>query len=139
MIKESISKFEGTQGRFDKKAVLAIAVHAFIGWALCTATMVISMATTSIENALIIHAAGAPVIFTALSLSYFKKYNYTSPLKTALIFVGFVIFMDFFVVSMLVMKSFEMFTSLLGTWIPFALIFTSTLVTGLLVNRDSGN
>jgi hypothetical protein len=137
MLKELITKFEGTQGRLTKKKIVVIAVHAFIGWALCTATMVISMATTSIENALILHAAGAPIIFTAVSLSYFRKYNYTSPIKTGLIFVGFVIFMDFFVVSMLVLKNFEMFASLLGTWIPFALIFTSTFVTGLLINRSS--
>jgi len=121
---------------FNKKN-MAIIIHAFIGWALCTASMVIGMATTTIENALIIHAIGAPVIFTAVSLSYFSKYNYTSPLKTGLIFVGFVIFMDFFLVSMIVMRSFEMFASLLGTWIPFALIFTSTFVTGTLINRRS--
>ncbi len=121
---------------FNKKN-MAIIIHAFIGWALCTASMVTGMATTTIENALIIHAIGAPVIFTAVSLSYFSKYNYTSPLKTGLIFVGFVIFMDFFLVSMIVMRSFEMFASLLGTWIPFALIFTSTFVTGTLINRRS--
>ena len=72
-----------------------------------------------------------------ISLSYFKKYNYTSPAMTGLIFVGFVIFMDLFLVSMIVMKSFEMFASLLGTWIPFALIFTSTYLTGMLIKKNS--
>jgi len=43
--------------------------------------------------------------------------------------------MDFFVVTLLINRSLEMFTSLLGTWIPFALIFTSTYLTGLLVRR----
>jgi len=119
------------------KPNFTIFIHAFIGWALCTASMVIGMATTTIENALIIHAIGAPIIFTGVSLSYFRKYNYVSPLKTGLIFVGFVIFMDFFLVSMIVMRSFEMFASLSGTWIPFALIFTSTFVTGSLINRNS--
>jgi|APSaa5957512622_1039677.scaffolds.fasta_scaffold197911_2 hypothetical protein len=131
--------FEGaqTQTNLTRSRIGIIGIHAFIGWALCTATMVIGMATMSIENALIVHAVGAPIIFTAVSLSYFKRYNYTSPLATAEIFVGFVIFMDFFLVSMLVMKSFEMFTSLLGTWIPFTLIFISTAVTGLLINKGS--
>jgi len=54
-------------------------------------------------------------------------------LQTALIFVGFVIVVDFFLVALLINRSLEMFTSLLGTWIPFALIFTSTYVTGLIV------
>ena len=64
---------------------------------------------------------------------YFSRFNYTTPLRTALIFVGFVMLVDFFLVALVINKSLEMFTSLLGTWIPFALIFTSTYLTGLYV------
>jgi hypothetical protein len=113
------------------RAVIIILVHAFIGWALCAATMGIGMASLSMQNALIVHAIGAPIFFTVISLFYFHKFNYTSPLRTALIFVGFVIAVDFFVVALLINRSLDMFTSLLGTWIPFALIFLSTYLTGL--------
>ena len=113
------------------KKLITILVHSLIGWVLCAATMGIGMATTSLENTLIIHAIGAPVFFVIVSLIYFSKFNYTTPLQTALIFVGFVIIVDFFVVALLINKSLQMFTSLLGTWIPFALIFTSTYVTGV--------
>ena len=51
---------------------------------------------------------------------------------TALIFVGFVAIVDFFVVALLINKSLEMFYSFLGTWIPFALIFLSTYFKGLI-------
>jgi hypothetical protein len=115
----------------DTRKIITLFVHAFVGWALCAATMGIGMATTSIENALIIHALGAPIFFIIVSLVYFKKFNYTTPLQTALIFVGFVITVDFFVVALLINQSLDMFASLLGTWIPFALIFTSTWLTGL--------
>jgi hypothetical protein len=40
---------------------------------------------------------------------------------TALVFVSFVIIIDFLVVALLINRSLEMFNSLLGTWIPFAL------------------
>jgi hypothetical protein len=112
------------------KKLITILVHAFIGWVLCAATMGIGMATTSLDNTLIIHAIGAPIFFAAVSLIYFSKFNYTTPLQTSLIFVGFVIIVDFFVVALLINKSLDMFASMLGTWIPFALIFTSTYVTG---------
>lgn len=115
----------------DMKKVFVILALAFIGWALCGATMGIGMATMSIENALIVHAIGAPIFFTIISLFYFNRFNYTSPLQTALIFVGFVIFMDFFLVALLINRSLDMFANLLGTWIPFALIFASTYLTGL--------
>jgi len=68
--------------------IITVLFHAFVGWALCAATMGIGMATTSIENSLIIHAIGAPIFFIVLSLIYFKKFNYTTPLRTAIIFVS---------------------------------------------------
>lgn len=108
-----------------------ILAHAFVGWALCAATMGIGLATTSLQNALIVHAVGAPIYFAFVSLIYFKKFNYTTPLQTAIIFVGFVMAVDFFVVALLINRSLEMFASLMGTWIPFALIFASTYLTGL--------
>lgn len=117
------------------KKVIIVLAHAFVGWALCGATMGIGMATMSIENALIVHAIGAPLFFVGVSLVYFSKFNYTTPLQTAIIFVSFVIATDFFVVALLINRSLEMFTSLLGTWIPFVLIFVSTYLTGLFVTK----
>ena len=115
--------------------LVTIFVHAFIGWALCFAMMGIGLATMPLQNALTIHAIGAPIFFTLVSLIYFRKFNYTTPLETALMFVGLVITLDFFVVALLINKSLEMFASLLGTWIPFALIFTATSITGLYLRR----
>jgi hypothetical protein len=37
---------------------------------------------------------------------------------------------DFIVVGLAINRSLEMFSSLLGTWIPFAMIFASTWLTG---------
>ena len=117
--------------------IAILLTHAFIGWALCAATIGIGMAVTSLENALIFHAIAAPIFFAGVSLVYFRKYNFTSPLQTAAIFTAFVIAIDFFVVALLINRSFEMFASLLGTWIPFALIFASTSITGLLIGKGS--
>jgi hypothetical protein len=115
----------------DIRKFAIIFVHALVGWALCAATMGIGMAATSLENALIIHAIAAPIFFMIVSLIYFKKFNFTTPLQTAVIFTVFVMIVDFFVVALMINKSLDMFASLLGTWIPFALIFTSTWLTGL--------
>ncbi len=116
-----------------KSAILIL--HAFVGWALCAATMGIGMAVAPLNTALLVHAIAAPIIFTCVSLIYFRKFNYTSPLQTALAFIAFVIGMDFFLVALLINRSLAMFTSPLGTWIPFGLIFVSTYGTGLLVRR----
>ncbi len=41
------------------RKIIIILAHAFIGWALCGATMGFGMATTSLQNALIIHATSS--------------------------------------------------------------------------------
>ncbi|HMB23750.1 MAG TPA: hypothetical protein VKP08_12995 [Anaerolineales bacterium] len=112
---------------------LILLAHAFVGWALCAATMGIGMAVTTLDHTLIIHAIGAPIFFCGVSFVYFRKFNYTAPLQTAFYFLTFVVAMDFFLVAMLINHSFEMFTSILGTWLPFALIFTSTYLTGYFI------
>ena len=119
-----------------KKAGIILA-HAFVGWALCFATIGIGMAVTSQNNALIIHAIMAPIYFAIISYIYFRKFGYTRPIQTALIFITFVIAMDFFVVGLVNNLVQAMFTSLIGTWIPFALIFLSTYFTGLIVTRKN--
>jgi hypothetical protein len=135
---EKLEKFKPKENPTNTGRLLTILVHDFIGWALCGATMGVGMATTSLQNALIAHATGAPIIFAIVSLVYFKRFNYTTPLQTALIFVAFVIAMDFLVVALLINRSLDMFASLLGTWIPFALIFASTYLTGLYLERSTG-
>jgi hypothetical protein len=113
-----------------KKAII-ILIHAFVGWGLCGATIGIGKNLTSMEIALVLHAIGAPIFFAIIALIYFKNFNYTTPLQTAVIFIGFVIFMDVFLVALFIEKSFAMFTSPLGTWIPFVFIFLATYITGL--------
>lgn len=100
--------------------------------------MFIGMSLMDLQTTLIVHAIGAPIIFSLISLFYFSKLNYTSPLQTALAFFFIVILMDVFIVAMLINRSFEMFLSPLGTWIPFVLIFLSTYLTGLWIERRGG-
>jgi hypothetical protein len=123
---------EKKMNKLQIKELMIILALGLVGWALCGAIMWIGMAVTSMENTLIIHAIGAPIIFGVIASIYFRAFNYTTPLQTAIAFVSVVVFMDIFVVALLIEKSFEMFASLLGTWIPWALIFASTYLTGLL-------
>jgi len=119
------------------KTVLTTIAHGVVGWALCGATMGIGMATTTLENALVIHAAAAPVIFIVLSVIYFRQFGFWRPLKTAAAFLAVVVALDFFVVALLVERSFDMFRSPVGTWLPFLLIFLSSWFTGSQVRRST--
>ncbi len=117
----------------EKLAVVFAA--ALLGWALCAATMSIGISTMPLAEALVIHALAAPFLFIFVSIAYFQRFAYTTPLQTAFIFVSVVIFVDVFVVGLLINGSLDMFRDPLGTWIPLILIFTATHITGLVVTN----
>jgi hypothetical protein len=121
-----------------KSNILILLAHGLIGWMLCGATIGIGMAVTTMENALIIHAIAAPCFFVIISLIYFSRNHFLSSFHTAIVFLAIVVGMDFFVVALLINHSLEMFTSLIGTWLPFTLIFLSTWVTGeFVINKTT--
>ena len=102
-----------------------IAIWAFYGALLALGQQLWSMDTT-----LIVHAIGAPIGAAFFSWLYFRTYHFTSVLVTAVAFVAVSLALDFFVVAMFVQGSFEMFASVLGVWLPQALIFSATYLTG---------
>jgi hypothetical protein len=110
--------------------------HALVGWGLCGATMFGAMAVTYPARALIVHAVAAPFIFAGVSCVYFRRSNAWSPLSAAAAFLGVIVALDFLVVALFIEKSFEMFRSVTGTWLPFVLIFVATWCTGLAVRRQ---
>lgn len=112
-----------------------IFIHALVVWALCGATIAVGRMLTSMEITLIIHAIGAPIFAFIVSLIYYKKFNFTSPFITALIFFLFAIGMDGGVVAPFIEKSYVMFSSFLGLWLPLSLIFLSTYLTGLVLKQ----
>jgi hypothetical protein len=121
--------------KLNFKKIIIVLIHAFIVWALCGATIAVGRSLTTIELALIIHVIGAPIFACLVSMVYYKKFNYTSPISTAFIFLFFVIAMDAGLVAPVFEKSYGLFKSILGTWIPFSLIFLSTYITGLIIKR----
>jgi hypothetical protein len=124
-------------GRVARAAI--ILAHALAGWAYCGALIGIGRHLFPMQTTLVIHAIGAPVGFALISLFYFRKFGFTSPIRTALLFLSIVVALDLLLVAPIFEKSFAMFASVLGTWIPFALIFIATLVTGLLTGRSTSS
>ena len=123
----------------QRRERVTLFAHAFVGWALCSATMMIGLAVTTEMTALVIHAIGAPIFAAAVAWNYFRRYGFTTPFQTALVFVAFVVVVDSFLVALLIERSFEMFASPLGTWIPFTLIFLSAYFTGTAVEHRYGH
>ncbi|MFX1605050.1 MAG: hypothetical protein ACFFDD_04020 [Promethearchaeota archaeon] len=118
------------------KEFLTLLVNAIIIYFVCFAVMGVSMMTLDIDTALVVHAAAAPFVSALFSSIYYKKFNYSSPLITAIVIVATVIALDFFLTATIILQDYAMFYSFIGTWIPFALIFTGALITGVYVNKE---
>jgi hypothetical protein len=114
-----------------------IASFAIVGWAVCGAAIGIGFSLFTQTAALVLHALVAPVAFAMLSWLYFTRFAYTGPLATAALFLVIVAALDAFLVALAIERSFAMFASPLGTWIPLALIFGSTWATGVVFERNA--
>ncbi|WP_137700213.1 hypothetical protein [Marimonas lutisalis] len=90
----------------------------------------------SMDATLVFHAIGAPVGAAIAAWFYHRWFAQFGAVATALTFLGVAVFLDVFVVAMFIEKSFEMFTSPIGTWVPLALIFIVTAAVGRIVRRE---
>jgi menaquinone-dependent protoporphyrinogen oxidase len=112
------------------RSLWRLLAHGVAGWAICAALMAVLMQTAGPTLAIAIHAAAAPLVFIGIAIHYFRARGARDPLPTALAFVAIVVVLDAGIVAGLVLRSFAMFESLVGTWLPFALIFLATWITG---------
>ncbi|MGZ3477384.1 MAG: flavodoxin domain-containing protein, partial [Polyangiales bacterium] len=109
-----------------------LVLHGVVGWALCALVMGGLLSVTSTSVALAVHAVAAPSIFLLVARHYFRARGAREPLTTAVAFVAIVALLDLFV-ARFVRHGYAMFASIAGTWLPFALIFVVTWVTGLVI------
>jgi len=118
-----------------RASLAALIAHGVVGWAACGALMGVLLATVSERSAIIGHAVGAPIIFAVVAAHLFLRSGGRRPIFVAGKFTAIVIALDALIVAWLIQGSFAMFSSALGTWVPFALIFVSVFVTGSLLWR----
>lgn len=112
------------------KQLAILLAHGAVGWALCALVIGVGMAVTTMPSALFAHAVLGPLAFGGVALHYFRRFGYTSPGATAAGFLAVVVLLDFFIVALLIERSFAMFASLIGTWVPWVLIFAVTYAVG---------
>jgi hypothetical protein len=117
-----------------RKALVLLA-HAFVVWIVCGATIGIGRTFLTLDATLAVHAVIAPAISALVALFYVKRFNYTPPLQTALAFLAFALLTDAGLVAPVFEKSYAMFASVWGTWIPLASIFLAAFVAATLAQE----
>jgi uncharacterized integral membrane protein len=92
--------------------------------------MALLLRIVSLGWALAIHAFAAPLVFHLLSWRCFRAWGAGDPVPTAVTWTIVVALLDFVVVAGAIQRSFTMFASFSGTWLPLALVFLATWITG---------
>lgn len=107
-----------------------LVIHGVIGWAICGASVGIGRQLVSMDTTLVIHAVVAPLAFGLLTWNHVRRHRDSRPGATALTMLGIVVGLDALVVAPFFERSYAMFQSVLGTWIPFASILASSFFVG---------
>ncbi len=131
--KDSAARLDDAQS--SATSTLILLLHALVLWLLCGLTMFLGRAAFGIDTALIVHLVAAPIWAGLVSLHYFRRQDAAKPLTAALVFLGFAAAGDAGLVAPVFEKSYIMFRSVIGVWLPFLLIFLSTLIVGALRSR----
>ena len=91
-----------------------------------------------VETTLRIHAIAAPAYAALVSYVYFTRFRSVTPLAATAFMTAFIMAHDAALVAPVFEKSYAMFGSVLGTWLPFLLIFAAAYLTGLWVVGQVG-
>lgn len=105
-------------------------LHGLMGASLCAALMAGLLGAGALRAAPVVHALMAPLIFAWIAVRYFGARGARNPLPTALFFTAGLALIELLVVAGLVQGSLDMYRSVLGAWLPYALVFAVTWATG---------
>jgi len=103
-------------------------------WGACGAVMAVGRRLWTLDAALRVHLVAAPVIAFLLSALHEWLAPEFSAVLRAAVMTGLVMILDAVVVAPVFERSYAMFHSVIGTWLPFAAIFVASFAAGILVS-----
>ena len=102
-------------------------------WGACGAVIAVGRRVWTLQTTLRAHLIAAPILAFLVAAVHTRLAADLDPWLRALVLTGLVAFLDVAVVAPVFERSYAMFRSLIGTWIPFAAIFLASLAAGILI------
>jgi hypothetical protein len=127
---------QGYLGRAFSEALMSwvsLVLLTLVLWAACGGVIAIGRRVWSMQTTLVVHLfAAAAFAFAAASAHKLLAPDFDAIVRAAAM-TGLIVALDALVVAPLFERSYAMFHSALGTWIPFAAIFLAGWAAGALV------
>jgi hypothetical protein len=105
---------------------------AFVLWGACGAVIGIGRKLWSQDTTLRVHLVAAPVFAFFVAAVHTRLAPGFDQLTRALAMTSIIMGLDAFVVAPVFERSYAMFRSVIGTWLPFAAIFAAAWAAGVL-------
>jgi hypothetical protein len=118
------------RGRYDPRGIERWLGFICSVWVLCSGA---HAAPSSLDTTLRVHLAAAPLLAFVISLIHRSLALTFNAVLRAVVLTALIIALDAAVVAPVFERSYAMFRSLVGTWLPFAAIFLGSLAAGILV------
>ncbi len=99
-------------------------------WGACGGVMSVGRRLWTLDTALRVHLIVAPIVAFLVAALHEALFPGFDPRLRAAAMTGLVIVLDAAVVAPLFERSYAMFRSLMGTWLPFAAIFLASWAGG---------
>lgn len=131
-----VCRFEEWRAKRNPAIAVCLA-WALAMWATCALSIVAARAAFGLQIALWVHLIVAPLASAAGTLLYRNRPARLAAVPTAVLFVLVAVATDALLVAPFFERSFAMFHSVVGTWIPFASIFAGSLAASALSGAGS--
>ena len=105
---------------------------AFVLWAACGGIIATGRRLWSLDTTLRVHLIAAPIIAFLVAAAHRALAREFDPLLRAAAITIIVMLLDALVVAPLFERSYAMFKSIIGTWLPFVAIFAAIWAAGVL-------
>jgi hypothetical protein len=115
----------------------ATAAVAVLAWAACGGVLAGVRALLGLGPALAVHLVAAPVIAAVATVVLWHHPRHPGSAATAVALAGTAALLDAIVVAPFLERSYAMFGSVVGTWLPLALILAASAATGAALGREA--
>ena len=104
---------------------------AFVLWGACGGVIAVGRRLWSLDTTLRVHLVAAAIIAFLVAAAHRALAPEFDPLLRAAAITVIVMLLDAMVVAPLFERSYAMFRSVIGTWLPFAAIFLAAWAAGI--------
>ncbi len=112
-------------------AWVSLILLALVVWAACGGVIAVGRRVSSMQTTLIVHLFAAAAFAFAAGVAHRLLAPNFDAVTRAAAMTSLIVALDALVVAPLFERSYAMFRSLLGTWIPFVAIFVARWAAGL--------